>query len=353
MRDISNIKPKRILVCQLRQIGDVVLSTPSIILLRRKFPDAEIDVLTESKCAEVFDNNPDVSKVWAINKKELSNPLKALLFYWRVGRSDYDLIVDFQQLPRCRWVILFSNAPVKLSYAPPWYNRFLYTNWGPEPPGGYAAGYKAGVLSPLGIEWNKEKPRIYVSEAERSRGNEILSSLGISKDEPVITVDASHRRYTRRWPAENYGRLVSMLAGAHPELKFYLIYGPGEKDVASKVRESAGIGSRCVMLEKYGSLREMAAIIERAVFHIGNCSAPRHFAVGLDTPTLVTPGSSSSAWTFPDEDHLEAVPPGLDCHPCGDEKCARGDLACLMDLKPEDVFPVALRMVDKSLNRKK
>jgi ADP-heptose:LPS heptosyltransferase len=352
MRDITKITPKRILVCQLRQIGDVVLSTPSIILLRRKFPFAEIDVLTESKCAEVFDNNPDVSKVWAINKKELSNPFKALMFYRKVGRSRYDLIVDFQQLPRCRWVVLFSNAPVKLSYTPPWYNRFLYTNWDPKPTVGYAGGFKAGVLSPLGIEWHGEKPMIYVSEAERARGREILESFGVSENEPVITVDAAHRRYTRRWPAKYFGELLKLISQKRPDIRFYLIYGPGEKDVALEVMASAEIGNKCVMLDEHGNLREMAALIERAVLHIGNCSAPRHFAVGVDTPSLVTPGSSSSAWTFPDKKHCEVVTPGLDCHPCGSEKCARGDLSCLNDLKPEDVLPEALRMLELSENKK-
>lgn len=346
MRDISNINPKRILVCQLRQIGDVVLSTPSIILLRRRFPTAVIDVLTESKCAQVFDNNPDVSMVWEINKKELSNPLKALSFYRKVGRSGYDLIVDFQQLPRCRWVILFSDAAVKLSYCPPWYNRFLYTNWPLSLPAGYAAMCKAGVLKPLGIEWNGEKPRIYVSDAERARAQEILSGLGVSENERIVTIDASHRRYTRRWPAEYFGKLLKLMSEKVPDLKFYLLYGPGEKDVALKVKETADIGERCVMPEQVGTLREMAALVERAVLHIGNCSAPRHFAVGVDTPSLVTPGSSSSAWTFPAAEHCEIVP-DLECQPCGSEKCARGDLACLMTLKPEEVLSEALRLLEK------
>ena len=45
--DLATFSPKRILVCQLRQIGDVVLATPSIELLKRRYPDAEIHLLTE------------------------------------------------------------------------------------------------------------------------------------------------------------------------------------------------------------------------------------------------------------------------------------------------------------------
>ena len=47
--DLATFSPQRILVCQLRQIGDVVLATPSIELLKRRYPDAEIHLLTEKK----------------------------------------------------------------------------------------------------------------------------------------------------------------------------------------------------------------------------------------------------------------------------------------------------------------
>ena len=71
MTDLATFKPKRILVCQLRQIGDVLLSTPSIRLLHERYPDAAIDIFTEKKCTPVLENNPHVRKIWALNKKEL------------------------------------------------------------------------------------------------------------------------------------------------------------------------------------------------------------------------------------------------------------------------------------------
>ncbi|WP_321401303.1 glycosyltransferase family 9 protein [Maridesulfovibrio sp.] len=342
MKDISSIDPKKILVCQLRQIGDVVLVTPSVSLLHKKFPDAEIHVLTEEKCTQVFDNNPAVSRVWAINKKGLRNPFKALAFYWKIGRSGYDLVVDFQQLPRCRWVVLFSDAPVKLADRPPWYNRWLYTNWPEYIPGGYAAMYKAGVLKPLGIDWNQERPKIYVSDQERAEAEACLKSLGVGADEPLITIDASHRRHTRKWPEEYYGKLIRLISEKRPQYKFFLLYGPGEKDVASKVMKESGVADKCVMVDQPGSLRVMAALIERADLHIGNCSAPRHFAVAVGTQSIVMPGSSGG-WGFPSPEHEDVVA-GIDCEPCGNESCERGDLACLTKVMPEDVL---LRVLDR------
>ena len=342
MKDISSINPKKILVCQQRQIGDVVLATPSVSLLHKKYPQAEIHVLTEEKCTQVFDNNPAVSHVWPIKKKELRNPFKALAFYWKVGRSGYDLVVDFQQLPRCRWVVFFSGAPVRLAEMPPWYNRWLYTNWPESIIDGYAAMYKAGVLKPLGIDWNFECPKIFVSDEERAEAKACLNLLGVADDEPLITIDASHRGATRKWPEEYYAKLIRLISEKRPSYKFFLLYGPGEKGVVLNVRKESGVADKCVMVERPGSLRIMAALIERAVLHIGNCSAPRHFAVAVGTQSIVMPGASGS-WSFPSSEH-EEIRAGLECEPCGKGSCDRGDLGCLTKVMPEDVL---LRVLDR------
>ncbi len=202
--------------------------------------------------------------------------------------------------------------------------------------------YKAGVLNPLGIEWNSERPQIFISDEERAEAKACLDLLGVADDEPLITIDASHRRHTRKWPEEYYGKLIRLIAEQRPNFKFFLLYGPGEKDVALKVREESGVADKCVMVDKPGSLRLMAALIERAVLHIGNCSAPRHFAVAVGTQSIVMPGSSGS-WVFPSHEHEEVVA-GLDCEPCGRESCERGDLACLTKVMPEDVL---LRVLDR------
>lgn len=54
---------RRILVCQLRQIGDVLLTTPSLELLARRYPGAEIHVFTEKKCLPMLQGNPHVHTI--------------------------------------------------------------------------------------------------------------------------------------------------------------------------------------------------------------------------------------------------------------------------------------------------
>ena len=98
----ADAKIQKILVCQLRQIGDVILTTPAVELLRRRFPLAEIHVFTEKKCLPVLENNPNVTRVWPLDKKALPNLWAELRYYREIAGQGFDLVIDFQQLPRCR-----------------------------------------------------------------------------------------------------------------------------------------------------------------------------------------------------------------------------------------------------------
>ncbi|WP_243547263.1 glycosyltransferase family 9 protein [Pseudodesulfovibrio tunisiensis] len=341
MIDLKTFVPRRILVCQLRQIGDVLLSTPALALLKRRYPDAAIDVVTEKKCLPVLENNPNVDHVWPIDKNILGNPIRALFYYARVGRANYDLVVDFQQLPRCKWVVRFSSAPVKLSFAPPWYNRYLYTHWS-VPDDGYAAKCKTSVLKPLGIQWDGERPELFLTEQEREWAESFVAGLHLD-GKRYVTVDPSHRRETRRWPIEHYARLMQLIREEKPDVSFIIMYGPGERELAEQVASRVGKGA--VAPERMLSLREMAAVQEKAAMQLGNCSSPRHFAVAVDTPSLTIQGATGTAWRFPSEKHISAYK-GLECQFCNRNECATRE--CLVSLLPEEVLPDALKLLSLS-----
>jgi len=343
--DIDPSRVRKILVCQQRQIGDVILATPSIHLLKEHFPDAGIYLLTEKKCADLVGDHPDLSGVFCIDKKEQNGLLKSLAFARHVASQRFDIVVDFQQLPRCRFVVALSRfygAKVRLSFKPPWYNRWLYNHW-TVPRDGYAGMAKASVLEPLGVLWRGDPPRINLTDEDMRRADEMLLSWGIGDNHFLVTVDPSHRRETRCWPARHYGETLKAAVEKRPDARFLLLYGPGEDYVAQDIARLAET-SACIVPEKVLTLREMAALIKRADMHFGNCSAPKHVAVAVDTPSLSILGSTSTAWTFPSDDHKD-LSLGLDCQPCNENSCPM--IRCMQELTPSMVLPVLLRQMDK------
>lgn len=334
MKDLSSFSPRRILVCQLRQIGDVLLTTPSIRLLRERFPGAAIDVFTEKKCAPVLENSPHVRRIWALDKKALPNFLAELSYYAAIAREGYDLVVDFQQLPRCRFVTLLSRAEVRLSYPPPWYNRLLYTHWAPQTPG-YSGKYRADILAPLGIAWSGQAPELFLTDEEKRWAESYLAGFGLERGR-FITLDPTHRRSTRMWPARHYAEMIAMVHAARPDVRFFILFGPGEKDMAREVLERCPVPEACVLPDTLIGLRQMAAVQSMARLHVGNCSGPRHFAVSVNTPTLTILGATGGGWRFPSEAHSDIFEK-MPCRPCNENTCARKDHACLENLSPRRV----------------
>ena len=295
-RDLAAFVPRRILVCQQRQIGDALLAAPALELLKKRFPRADLHLFTEAKCEPLLRGNPHIDKLLLLDRREQRGLWAQLAWYRRAATARYDLVVDFQQLPRCRMLTRFSRAEVRLSFPAPWHRIGLYTHT-VRPAPGYAAATKVSLLAPLGIAWHGERPRL--------RGGQAGITVG--------------------------------------ELRFLLLRGPGEDDEVRSLRAACARPERLLLPEEAPDLRLSAACMAEAVLHLGNCSAPRHMAVALDVPSLVVPGASGPEWTCPDPRHVE-LRPALPCSPCSRTDCP--DPRCLTLVTPDDAAQAALKLLE-------
>ena len=91
--------PRRILLVRLRQIGDVVFTTPAVHALRRRFPDAHLTYIVEPAAAPVVVGNPHLNDVIVAPR---GHGLGGFLADMRLGRrlraERYDLAIRRQHL---------------------------------------------------------------------------------------------------------------------------------------------------------------------------------------------------------------------------------------------------------------
>ena len=108
---VASQMPKA-LVIQLRQFGDVLLTEPAVELLHQR--GYEVDVLTETIGEWVFRQNPSVRKVfiWKKGKGSLANLYSVLA---KLRKQKYDLVFDFQGLPKTLFLSFFLGANLRLS----------------------------------------------------------------------------------------------------------------------------------------------------------------------------------------------------------------------------------------------
>jgi len=340
MKDLSSFQPRRILVCQQRQIGDVLLATPVFQLLKQRFPEAELHLFTEAKCEPLLRHNPFIDKFHLVEKKGFFGELA---FYRKVARYGFDMVFNLQNLPRCRMMTLLSGAPVRLSMKTGTWRDWIYTHTVQEVKG-YASMSKISLLKDFGITWNGEPPRIFFTPEEEAEASTLLSACGLEKNHKLITIDGTHRRPLKRWPIENFAKVIEMLADHDSSFRFLLLRGPGEDADVKALRDACSCPERILIPEKTPEIRLSAACIRQAVIHIGNGSSPQHMAVACDTPSLIVPGPEGPWWTYPGPMHDELVP-ALSCHPCRRSECA--DWSCMKLITPQMVFDRAIELLNK------
>lgn len=318
---------KTFLLIQLRQIGDVVLTTPIPRILKEAWPGCRVAFLTERPSDQLLRGNPHIDEILLNDRR--APWWHTLRLGGRLRKRRFDVVLDFMGNPRSAILSFLAGAATRVSYRASG-RGVLYTHR-VSGGGDYAVEIKKNLLEPLGIRSGWDRPEIFLLPEEQEWARSERRRLIRGDAGRLVTVDPSHRRVTRRWPAESYGRLCAWMA--EQGWTAVVLWGPGEEGVARAVVEASGGGA---VLAPATTLRQMAALIGAADLHVGNCSAPRHIAVAVGTPSFTILGSTSAGWTHPAPEHTQLAL-GLDCQPCNRNRCGREDLACLRDLTPERV----------------
>ena len=271
----------RILLTQLRRIGDVLMTTPSVRAVRKAFPGARIVFLTESPAQELFRYNSRVDEVWTFPLHGSWRARLALLRRLRAER--FDLALDFFSNPASAILTRLSGARRRVGFA--FRGRALaYSDAVPLPAGRqYAALDKAALLAPLGLALDSPLPELPFGEPERAYAAQQLHALGVREGAPLVALCPVSRQPYKVWPAERYAALADRLIERHGA-RILFIWGPGEEHFVRAVR--AAMAGRALPDYPVPQLLQLAALLERCTLFVGNDGGPRHFAIAVGTPTV-------------------------------------------------------------------
>jgi heptosyltransferase III len=104
----------RVLVIQLRQLGDLLMTTPLLRQLAARLPGAGIDLLCEPIGERVLALHPALRERILLPRGSSLGTLLALGRTLR--RRRYDLVIDTQVLPKTALLARMSGAPLRLGY---------------------------------------------------------------------------------------------------------------------------------------------------------------------------------------------------------------------------------------------
>lgn len=290
-------RPHRVLVIQLRRLGDVVLTTALLEDLRRAFPESTVDFLVGDRAAPLLDHHPLIHERIVYDR---AHPTRT----WRlVRRRAYDWIIDPQSSPRTAPLALVSGAPVRAGFATRvwgWFYTHRLARSGRPPE--YVARERQRLLELLGVPIGPARSSLVLTDDERAAGQSLLASHGVARDRRAVGLVLSTGDPAREWPAGHFGTLAGVLAraGVQP-----VVFEMG--DDAAKILEARERSSSLVQVQTHGLRAFMGALAAVDALVSGD-TGPAHIATALGVPRVTVYGQQlPETWTPRDDPSVIAL----------------------------------------------
>ncbi|HMF77633.1 MAG TPA: glycosyltransferase family 9 protein [Bryobacteraceae bacterium] len=270
----------RAAVIRLRSLGDCVLTTPALALLKRMRPDLSVGVSVEDRFRTVFEGNAAVSAILAPNWQSIRNWKPALCVNLHGGtRSQW-----MTALSGAKWRAGFAHHNTTLAYNMkiPRAQRILGVNRTV-----HTAEHLASAFFALGVPL-QDVPRaqLFAGESPLRGRYAVLHPYASTPD--------------KQWPAERFCEVARYLTLWNITPVF--LAGPHDDTSAFNAHK---------ILQ--GSLSDAKAILSKATVFIGNDSGPAHMAAAFGVPCVVLFSTSKPAIWGPwrTDSEILVAPDGL------------------------------------------
>ncbi len=273
----------RVLIVRLRSLGDAVLTTPAITLLKQYRPDVRVGVVIEPRFAGVYEDNPDIDAILAPAFSAAAGYGARLVLNLHGGTRSMALtLASLARLRagfthyRAQWIY---NVHIPRAQQILGEERVVHT-----------AEHVASAMFYLGVP-QSEIPRARLV----ARPGKVPAG-----DYAVIhpTASAAHKA----WPTERFAQLGAALRARGLEPVFI---GAAGDDL------SAFLDFRIV---RGASLSEVKTLLASARLFVGNDSGPAHMAAAFGLPVVVLFGASDPRIWAPwrTRNQMIVAPGGLD-----------------------------------------
>lgn len=373
--------PRKLLLLRPDHLGDVLLTTPALSLLRKALPHTEITAMVGPWGAPSLQNNPDIDRVVRCDFPGFSREPNANLFapylyalqqsrYLR--QQGYDAAISFRY--DFWWGALLTylaDIPVRFGYnwreSRPFLTHPLrfegkrdglpgapyFLGFGQPPQHSTALSL---ALAHFALEQYRVDPtpheadeavirlKYYPTAEDRRYVGLHLSEWGISRNDIVVVIHPGSGATIKLWTVEGFAAVADALA-ERPNTKVILAGGEGEKTLLKNIIKACK--SEPLRWE-VGGFGRLAALFARADLVLGLDSGPLHLAVSVGAPTIHLFGPIDpdlyGPWGDPSRHRVVRTELDLPCCPCGvidaGRSCWRGGY-CMRTIKVSQVLEVA------------
>jgi heptosyltransferase-2 len=356
--------PRRILVRGVNWLGDAVMTTPALLRLREKFPDAHITLLTPEKLRDLWRHHPAVDETipFALDENIFAVAQK-------LRRAKFDCALVLPNSPRSALEVFLAGIPQRLGYARPWRDFFLtqavplratavkmHKRSAAEiqrlilqnteskipdsviPKSAHQIFEYLHLVAALGANAEPLAPQLAVTPEEVVAAQE---KFGLKKMErPVFGLNpGAEYGPAKRWPVEKFIAAAREIQ-RQTDCTWLLFGGKSDATITNQIESATGRRPPAILnLAGKTSLRELMALLKICRVLLTNDTGPMHVAAALGTPVVVPFGSTSPELTgpgLPGDPRNHLLKSAAPCSPCFLRECPI-DFRCMNGISAEQV----------------
>jgi ADP-heptose:LPS heptosyltransferase len=274
-------RAQRVLILQLKRIGDVLLTTPVIAALRAHAPDCHITLALDAGTSALA-TALGADRVLVRGRD-----------FWRgLAGGGFDVCLDLTGNDRSALAALVSRAPRRITwsrFAKKPLRRVVYTEFVESSvKTRHTADHHTDLLRALGIAAEGIPMTLALPEDARAEAAAALSEVR----EPFAVVHPGTARPEKYWLPARWAEVISTLREEHG-LTVVLTGSNAPEERAHLDAIQAALPESCVEFAGKLSLLGSAAVLERARLVCAVDSAPVHFADALGRPVIALFGPTN------------------------------------------------------------
>ena len=328
-----NNKINKIFIINFGGIGDEILFLPTIISLKKTYPEAKITLCLEKRTKSIKDLTDLIDELYFVDIKGKNKYSELLKMVLKARFGKYDAILSSGGNKLISVLLFMTGIKTRIGYNTGKLSQMLLTNAVELNKNQYAPKMYHALATPLTSEVT-ELPEINVQSQEKIE-NSILIHPGVSQM-------SIKKGIIKTVPAQTWAKVLKLLVehGKH----VILTGGPDDKECIDIIKKECGTFDYDDYTKgQIKSLKDLAELIGKSEKFLCSDSAPLHVAVAMNTRTYAIFGSTDENKLIPQADFVTAIKSKKHCPlaPCLWERrqtsCA--ELTCL-DISAEEIVEI-------------
>lgn len=345
---------KKILILKFWGMGSILLASPAIGELKKKYPSAEITLFTLSENAQICEVLPSIDKSIYLTIGNLPKfALDLFCIILSIRRENYDVVIDLEFVTSFSAfatlvITLFARRRASIGFNSPlpWRNN-AYTITVSFDHSRHICKIFAKVFAVLNeqekdfeISFEREKASLLES-AETGFLNEFLNPGNPRGRLVCVNINSGALSLLRRWPREHFAVLARELI-EKSDGNIALIGGKNDINYVDEFVRMLPVSPQVMNFCGKLSIKQLIGLLSKSDLLVTNDSGPLHIACVVGTPTVSFFGPETPYLYGPVGDNHHVFYEDLYCSPCLNIYNSKitycNDNVCLKKVSPETVL---------------